>query len=581
MVINKSFTNRNQKESSSLTNQKKFSRRSDITPSIRFSLGIAGLGPQYREETIWELCARYQISHEFIYSLSRILRQEGEVLFSVSRREESTDLDKVLQSMRFYIESKMETQGPLYGLSRLGESIRLPYSSTNFISQTLETAGNLLGNTVKSNRDLRLIYLCDEIYSGGQAILVTMEAQSMMVLDIKLLDSSLTQQDWEQSWLRLQSHNIQASELVKDQGVAMQAAVGILPKETLILPDSFHAVSHRLGIFAARLIRQTEACIENEWARKEYLDKAKTIQSQAKQREKYEIACFNTIKAIDELEWFEEHYFNILRQFRPFTTNGEPRNKAAAVLAVEQSIEALKLLSSLHLTKPLIHIEKLLKEGLLFKFLDKIPSLYEQLGQIVGRETQWLWALNWQWQKKARQTHSPKVQQYAKQEAHAAQQLLEEYYANSSSIQELKPFEQQDYQTIYPKIMIVLEQIVQSSALVETFNSILKPFINSARGQLTQSLLNLVMFYHNHRQFQRGLRKGKAPIELLTGLPLTQSWIDIVMDKIKAAFEHFDLKSLKNLHHLSNQQVSEKQNQLAIIRVLEHPNIQNGNAHVA
>jgi hypothetical protein len=64
-----------------------------------------------------------------------------------------------------------------------------------------------------------------------------------------------------------------------------------------------------------------------------------------------------------------------------------------------------------------------------------------------------------------------------------------------------------------------LDSIVRASSLVEMVNSFIRPSLHSCKGQLTQESLNLIMFYHNHRRYKSGKRKGKAPIELLTGKP--------------------------------------------------------------
>jgi hypothetical protein len=37
------------------------------------------------------------------------------------------------------------------------------------------------------------------------------------------------------------------------------------------------------------------------------------------------------------------------------------------------------------------------------------------------------------------------------------------------------------------------------------------------------------MFYHNHRRYKGGKRKGKAPIELLTGETLEGDWVDLLI----------------------------------------------------
>ena len=171
--------------------------------------------------------------------------------------------------------------------------------------------------------------------------------------------------------------------------------------------------------------------------------------------------------------------------------------------------------------------------------------MHQDLQQILEEDTCWLWMLYWQWNKKSYQTHSPKVYQRAKQETEAAKDLLIEYYGQVSRNGQTSQFD-----SFQKQVFSTLDEIVQASSLVETFNSIVKPFINSARGQVSQELLNLVKFYHNHRIFKRGKRQNKAPIELLTQTSLKKHWVDLLMEKIKNAFEQYKVKSLKELHRI-------------------------------
>lgn len=64
-----------------------------------------------------------------------------------------------------------------------------------------------------------------------------------------------------------------------------------------------------------------------------------------------------------------------------------------------------------------------------------------------------------------------------------------------------------------------LDSIVRASSLVEMVNSLIRPSINSCKGQITQEAFNLLMFSHNHHRYKSGKRQGKAPMELLTGKP--------------------------------------------------------------
>jgi len=77
-----------------------------------------------------------------------------------------------------------------------------------------------------------------------------------------------------------------------------------------------------------------------------------------------------------------------------------------------------------------------------------------------------------------------------------------------------------------------LDSIVRASSLVEMVNSLIRPYLNSCKGQITQETLNLIMFYHNHRRYKSGKRQGKAPIELLTGKPLDAPWWELLLQQI-------------------------------------------------
>jgi hypothetical protein len=80
-----------------------------------------------------------------------------------------------------------------------------------------------------------------------------------------------------------------------------------------------------------------------------------------------------------------------------------------------------------------------------------------------------------------------------------------------------------------------LDQVVKASSLVEMVNSLIRPYLNSSKGQITQETLNLIMFYHNHRRYKSGKRQGKAPIELLTGESLQGDWVDLLMQHKREA----------------------------------------------
>lgn len=50
---------------------------------------------------------------------------------------------------------------------------------------------------------------------------------------------------------------------------------------------------------------------------------------------------------------------------------------------------------------------------------------------------------------------------------------------------------------------------------------------------MTQEFLNTFMFYHNHRRYHAGKRKGKTPMEMLTGKEQKEDWVALLQKKVK------------------------------------------------
>ncbi len=61
----------------------------------------------------------------------------------------------------------------------------------------------------------------------------------------------------------------------------------------------------------------------------------------------------------------------------------------------------------------------------------------------------------------------------------------------------------------------------------------MRPYLNTTKNHVTQEQLNLIMHYHNHRRYLDGKRKGKTPMEILTGEAQTKEWVSILIDIIR------------------------------------------------
>ena len=90
----------------------------------------------------------------------------------------------------------------------------------------------------------------------------------------------------------------------------------------------------------------------------------------------------------------------------------------------------------------------------------------------------------------------------------------------------------EEFQELKETIYAQLDNIVQSSAMVENINSILRMYLNTTKNHVTQGMLNLFIFYHNHRRYVAGKRKGKTPIEIFTGREQEQDWLELLIEKV-------------------------------------------------
>ena len=81
-------------------------------------------------------------------------------------------------------------------------------------------------------------------------------------------------------------------------------------------------------------------------------------------------------------------------------------------------------------------------------------------------------------------------------------------------------------------VYLELDNIVQSSAMVENINSILRMYLNTTKNHVSQAMLNLFMHYHNHRRYLSGKRKGKTPMEILTGKRQQKDWLELLIEKV-------------------------------------------------
>jgi hypothetical protein len=65
------------------------------------------------------------------------------------------------------------------------------------------------------------------------------------------------------------------------------------------------------------------------------------------------------------------------------------------------------------------------------------------------------------------------------------------------------------FEKVKTAVFVERDKIIQNSAIIENINSIVRAYMDTSRNRVNQEMLNLIMFYHNHRRYKTGKKKVK------------------------------------------------------------------------
>jgi hypothetical protein len=360
--------------------------------------------------------------------------------------------------------------------------------------------------------------LSDEIFSKRVPILVTVEPISSAILKIEWADSRRAEQ-WKAHWQSLAEHGYRAEYLVSDEAKGLRSAQAELLSYTFRQADTYHAIAHQLGRWNRLLEAAAYRAIEREEQRFRTLDSAKSDAVIDKRITQYEQAKEQANAAIERYDNFRYLYGCLLEALDLFDGDGRLRDRETAAGDIVCGLSLIASLGQANLTaaahKALRTIPELLNYFAVAEHvLEKLAHgpLDEGLLRVL--------CLAWQWRK-----HKIKAKDADRRRSASAQE--EEY------LEWLRVHEPDHHAAVKEQVYRELDTIVQSSSLVECINSIIRPYLDRSRNQITQETLNLIMFYHNHRRYYSGKRKGRTPMEILTGKKQEKDWILLLLDLAK------------------------------------------------
>ncbi len=499
-----------------------FTRRIDLTDAIRFTIATDALHAMVNNVwgTITHLADIYKVSRPFVYSLATALKEAGEFLFSETA-ESVTAMSLREYSLQMMLALRLEARGSIGAISTIMKRFGCKLSATGSISQVLSSIGNSLPDTLSTENGTTqyLVFASDEIFSKTTPILVTVDPCSSAILRIELAQSRKAE-DWKRHFECLYDNGLEMVYLVSDEGQGIRAGHADM-SDTVRQSDTYHAIAHQLGSWMDRLEKAAYKAIGAEHDCEKKLDSAKSERVLEKRWTNCESASDAAQKAVMLYDDFSYLYRCVLGELNVFDSHGNLRDRGQAEDGIKVGLALVKELNNSGITKAANKAERTLPD--LFHYFDVAKQIVDECReQGIDEEILKVYCLAWQCGKAVRKAKKTA----RKKRAQKREQFCLEIAGGLHQDQE----ESMDYQK---EIYARLDKIVQSSALVECINSIIRPYFNTTKNHVSQGLLNLIMYYHNHRRYLDGVRKNKTPMELLTGKAQAKDWISMLFDRIR------------------------------------------------
>lgn len=493
-------------------------RRKELTQERRAEIGFEAYKAQNSEKSygkITEIAKEYKVCRAFVYVLLAVFKSYLLEAYFVNELRKEIPKKELIARMTFL---RMIGHNSIKSISEIMRYDDLKYSSTGTISETLFSIGQVLPNVqiLPIDEKIKITAVSDEIFIGDQPILITVEPISSTILSIELAETRSTEV-WENHISKIEEEGkIEIISMVTDGGKGLCGAVS--KKDIAWQPDSYHAMAHRLGNWVSRLEAIAYKRIGIEYDRKDVISSAKTPKVINQRRYKYRKARKETIKAIEIYDNFCYLYSYIIKEMQPFHSDGRLRDKIEAQENIEVALELIESLENQAINKQVSTIKRILPE--LLNYFDEAKKAIKRCKDLlIDVETITTFTLIWKWHKeliKAKKTSR-------------AKKAKEEYFFYLEYAKETLG---EKFENLKTSIFRELDQIIQASSMVENINSILRPYLNNSKNQLNQEFLNLFAFYHNHRRYSDGKRKGKIPMEMLTRKKQEKDWVPLLMDYI-------------------------------------------------
>jgi hypothetical protein len=486
----------------------KFMRRPDIDTVARVHIAaqaFLGLGVY---GAITRIAQSYGVSRLFVYNLlwQLMLLYELEVGAPDSPAAIRKEVDRHILLLRF------EGHCALERISQILKQLGLPFSSVGYISQRLSAYAQALPTAELTGAPI-IFLLCDEIFTLGQPILLTVEPSSLAILKIELV-ANREAGTWRQHWDALAEAGLIAQQtVVSDQGPGL--VKGCMLMGLTHHPDLFHLL-RPLAMLGERFYRKALAAIAREYERGG-VQSGRSEEVITKRSAAYEAAKVEAEEQIRQYDNFCYLWTALRHALELFDEQGVIPELTFRQAEIEAIVQLMDELACAPLHQALASFTSGL-EGY-WGYYQRAEQVFQAFLRRYPREVVQALACGWQLARQATNSKAYGMRQRLAQDA--------EFYFSYAAT--LLPEAAEELQK---EMVEALDAEVRSSSLIENVNSTLRPLLETCRGQVAQQMLNLFAYVHNHRRFVRGKRAGKAPIEILTGQEMVKTWLTSLLEAI-------------------------------------------------
>jgi hypothetical protein len=490
----------------------KFTRRPDLAPHTRIAIVRLAWLYQGVYGKMTQIAHYYQISRTFLYQLMFMATLQLEILFSDEKllfQNDQRHFDHLLLLLR------LEGNCSLLSISSILKALEYHPNSLGYLSQFFHSAAQTLPATLVMPSKTWVFYLSDEIFAIQAPILVTIDARSTTILNIELA-SDRSAETWQAHFEALENHHFFSLGMASDRGKGLVAGYQAACDRALWVADYFHEFQ---DLFALRyqLERKAYAAINKEYDAARTFANAKSAANLHKRLQQYDTAhdaCEQAITLYDQLDLLLDLLREALHVCSPHGRLRTQENVRSELRLLCDMIAALNCTAITQTLKPIRkHIDDLLVP------FQQVEAIAAELRLGVPHEALDFLVLAWH--------HDHFSYHSGSKQKRSHQREREFWLACAEGLLD------DTFDTLKTLVFDKLDSIVRASSRVEMVNSLIRPYLNSCKGQITQETLNLIMFYHNHRRYKSGKRQGKAPIELLTGKPLEAPWWELLLQQVK------------------------------------------------